>query len=103
MIFPIEATISYTLKTVLLGSCFLGITSGVLGCFATLRKQSLIGDAIAHASLPGITIMFLFTQTKNSLFLLIGAGIAGWIGTLFISLITNYSKIKKDSCYGASF
>ena len=92
--------LSHTFKIVLIGSIFLGITSGVLGAFATLRKQSLIGDAIAHASLPGITVMFLFTQTKNTLLLLIGATIAGWLGTLFISLITNYSPIKKDAALG---
>ena len=49
----------HTLKTVLLGSGILGLTSGILGSFALLRKQSLLGDAISHSALPGIAIAFL--------------------------------------------
>jgi manganese/zinc/iron transport system permease protein len=44
---------------VLIGTILLGIASGVLGSFALLRKQSLLGDAMAHAALPGICIAFL--------------------------------------------
>ena len=40
----------YTLRTVALGSAALGITSGALGSFAVLRRQSLLGDAISHAA-----------------------------------------------------
>ena len=43
----------YTLRTVALGSALLGVVSGVLGAFAVLRRQSLLGDAISHAALPG--------------------------------------------------
>ena len=48
----------YTLRTVALGSAALGITSGALGTFAVLRRQSLLGDAISHAALPGVAIAF---------------------------------------------
>ena len=43
----------YTLRNVFLGTMLLGIGSGVVGSFAVLRKQSLLGDAVAHAALPG--------------------------------------------------
>lgn len=46
----------YTLRTVALGSALLGIISGTLGAYAVLRKQSLLGDAISHAALPGIAV-----------------------------------------------
>ena len=50
----------YTLRYVALGSAILGITSGALGCFTVLRKQSLFGDALSHAALPGIGLAYLF-------------------------------------------
>ncbi len=91
---------NYTVQIVLLGSLVLGITAGSLGAFAVLRRQSLLGDAISHATLPGVCLAFLITESKNPLVLLIGAGLSGWIGTLLIMLITNTSRIKKDSALG---
>lgn len=42
----------YTLQNVVMGAALLGLVSGVLGCFAVLRKQSLLGDTLSHAALP---------------------------------------------------
>lgn len=86
----------YTLRTVALGSVTLGIVSGVLGSLVVLRRQSLLGDVMSHAALPGIALAFLLTGTKNSLLLLVGAGISGWIATFLIFLIVNNSRIKFD-------
>jgi manganese/zinc/iron transport system permease protein len=72
----------YTLRTVALGSAILGIASGALGSFAVLRKQSLLGDAISHAALPGIVLAFLITRSREPIDLMTGAMIAGWIATL---------------------
>lgn len=90
----------YTLRTVALGSAVLGIVSGALGAYAVLRKQSLLGDAMSHAALPGIALAFLLTGSKSSLVLIIGAAIAGWIGTLFIISIVRMTRIKFDSALG---
>lgn len=87
----------YTLQIVALGSGVLGLLSGVIGSFAVLRKQSLLGDAISHAALPGICLAFMLTDIKSSEVLLIGALISGLIGTFFIIKIVNYSKIKYDN------
>jgi manganese/zinc/iron transport system permease protein len=43
----------------------LGIVSGALGAFAVLRRQSLLGDAMSHAALPGIVLAFLLTRSKT--------------------------------------
>ncbi len=51
----------YTLRTVALGASMLGLVSGALGAFAVLRRQSLLGDAISHAALPGVVLAFLIT------------------------------------------
>ena len=67
----------YTLRVVSLGSIFLGIISGVLGSFAVIRKQSLLGDAVSHSALPGIALAFILTGTKRTEVLLLGALISG--------------------------
>ncbi len=90
----------YTLRTVALGSLVLGIVSGTLGAYAVLRRQSLLGDAMSHAALPGIAIAYLLTGSKDTLVLILGAGISGWIATLFIMNIVGWTRIKYDSALG---
>lgn len=83
-----------------MGSAVIGITAGALGVFALLRGQSLLGDAISHASLPGIAIAFLLTATKNPAILLFGGAVAGTIGSVCILGIIRYTKIKSDAALG---
>jgi manganese/zinc/iron transport system permease protein len=90
----------YTLRTVALGSATLGILSGALGTYAVLRKQSLLGDAISHAALPGIALAFLLTGSKAPLVLVLGAVAAGWLGTLLVMSIINTTRVKDDSALG---
>ncbi|NNE71424.1 MAG: metal ABC transporter permease, partial [Rhodothermales bacterium] len=90
----------YTLRVVALGAAVLGMSSGALGAFAVLRRQSLLGDAISHAALPGIALAFLLTGSKAPLILVLGAAIAGWLGTLLILAVTETSRIKYDSALG---
>lgn len=85
---------------ILLGSVLLGLSSGVLGSFAYLRKQSLMGDALAHAALPGVCIAFMLTGSKSIFFFLIGAVIAGLIATFGIGYVTRNSRIKQDTALG---
>jgi manganese/zinc/iron transport system permease protein len=85
---------------VALGAAILGIVSGMLGSFAVLRKQSLLGDAISHAALPGIVLAFLVTRDREPVVLMLGALIAGWIATLFMLNITRTTRIKDDSALG---
>ncbi len=87
----------YTLRTVALGAAVLGIVSGALGSFALLRRQSLLGDAISHAALPGVVLAFLLTRSKAPLVLVAGAMIAGWLATLLFMAIIRSTRIKEDS------
>lgn len=82
---------------VLFGTMLLGVASGVLGSIALLRKQSLIGDAVAHAALPGICIAFMLTGEKSLPALLIGAAITGLLAAYCIQFITSNSILKEDS------
>ena len=90
----------YTLRTVALGAAVIGVVSGVLGSFAVLRRQSLLGDAISHAALPGIVVAYLLTGSKAPLVLVFGAAAAGWLGTLVVMSIVRTSRIKSDSALG---
>lgn len=82
---------------VLGGTLLLGISSGILGSFAMLRRRSLMGDVLAHAALPGVTIAFLLTQSRTVAPLLIGAIVAGLVGTWCVDVITRYARVKEDT------
>lgn len=90
----------YTLRTITFGTAALGAICGMLGSFAVLRKQSLLGDAISHAALPGIAIAFLITQTKDNNMLLFGALISGVIATYWIRGIVTRTHLKTDAALG---
>ncbi len=96
----LDITWDATLRNVILGSMILGLTSGVLGTFAVLRRQSLIGDALAHAALPGICIMFMITGTRSSELLLLGGALSGLVGTLVLLAVTRWSFVKQETALG---
>ncbi|MFV0238530.1 MAG: metal ABC transporter permease [Lacrimispora sphenoides] len=87
----------YTFQTVALGSALLGLISGVLGSFAVLRRQSLLGDGISHSALPGVVMAFVLSGSKNTEVLLMGALISGLLATLFIVSIVRHTRVKFDS------
>src|SRR5262245_32511672 len=91
---------NYTFAVVVLGSGTLGLVSGALGTFAALRRQSLLGDAISHAALPGIALAFLLTHSKAPLVLVCGAAAAGWLGTLVVMAVVRGTRLKEDSALG---
>ncbi len=95
----LNVTYDYTLRTVALGGAALGAVSGVLGSFAVLRRESLIGDALAHAALPGVCVGFLLAGRELGA-LLIGAGVASWLGVYFIQTLTSRTRLKQDAAMG---
>ncbi len=92
--------LSFTARNVLLGATMLGALGGMIGSFALLRRQSLLGDALAHAALPGVCLAFLLTGTKSPLPLFLGALVAGLLGSLLILATVRWSRIKEDSAIG---
>lgn len=85
------------------GAVLLGITSGLLGCFIVLRRQSLLGDAIGHAVLPGVCVGFLFAGTKSTPALLLGALVAGLLASAMIGLLQRTTQLKTGECMGVVF
>jgi manganese/zinc/iron transport system permease protein len=82
---------------VLLGVISISVSAGMVGTFAYLRKQSLVGDALSHAILPGIAIAFMLTHTKQTWILLLGATIAGALALASIDYIVQQTKLKSDT------
>ena len=90
----------HTLRTIALGAAMLGTVSGALGTYAVLRGQSLLGDAMSHAALPGIAFAFLLTGSKQPFAFVLGAALAAWVGTLLIMGIVRTTRIKYDTALG---
>ena len=86
----------YTFLMVAAGTALLGGLCGILGSFAVLRRESLIGDAVSHASMPGIVLAWLFTGSKTTGILLAGAMLSGLVCLLLIRLIVRTSRLPFD-------
>lgn len=87
-------------RFVAFGSVLLTASSAMVGSFTFLDKKSLVGDAIAHAVLPGICLGYLAAGTKNPWYLIAGAFVTGWLSLYVIEQITTRTRIKEDSAIG---
>ncbi|MGY4688397.1 metal ABC transporter permease [Salibacterium sp. K-3] len=90
---------SPNLRWVLFGTMFLGIASGVIGSFVLLRKESLVGEAMSHAALPGVCLGF-FIAGRELPALMIGAAAFGFISLWGIRVIHRNTKLKQDTAIG---
>lgn len=95
----------YNTRIVVFGTTTLGLAGGVIGGFALLRKRALMGDALSHATLPGIGAAFLVVSLaggngKSLPVLLAGAAASGLLGVATILLIRRFTRIKEDAALG---
>jgi len=85
---------------VVAGTTMLGLAAGIIGTFAYLRKRALMGDALSHATLPGIAIVFLLVGAKNAPQLLLGGAATGVLGILCVLGIRASTRTKEDAAIG---
>jgi manganese/zinc/iron transport system permease protein len=90
----------YTIRNVALGAAILGVVGGALGSFAVLRRQGLFGDALAHATLPGVCVAFILSEAKVPIVLLAGAALSAGFGALLILTIVSQTRVKQDAALG---
>lgn len=90
----------YTIRNGALGAAIIGSIGGVLGSFTILRRQGLFGDALAHATLPGVCVAFMLSGAKAPVVLLSGAALSAGLGALLILIIVNRTRIKQDAALG---
>ncbi|WP_276499505.1 metal ABC transporter permease [Pontibacter litorisediminis] len=75
----------------------------LLGCYLILRRMAMVGDAISHAVLPGIVVAFLFTGSRETVPMLIGAGLLGVLTTFLIEFFHRYARVQADASIGVTF
>lgn len=90
------------MRRALVGMLALAVGAPPIGVFLMLRRMSLIGDAMAHAILPGAAIGFLLAGL--SLFAMAGGGlIAGFLIAIGAGLISRSTSLKEDASLAAFF
>lgn len=82
---------------VLVGSILLGMSASVIGSFAFLRKRSLMGDALAHAALPGVMTAFILFHANDPLLMFFGALFSSFMGLFLMDWLPKHTKIKPDA------
>ncbi len=82
----------------MLASVMVGVLCAVVGCYVVLRGMAYLGDAMAHAILPGIAVAYL---VKGEI--LLGALAAGVLVALGIGFLTRRGTIKEDTAIGILF
>lgn len=82
----------------LAASLMVGILCAVVGCYVVLRSMAFLGDALAHAVLPGVALAYLLGGN-----LLIGALVAAVVVALGIGFFSRRGAIKEDTAIGILF
>ena len=95
----------YNTRVVILGTACLGLAAGMIGTFMLLRKRALLGDALSHATLPGIALAFMLMVSmggtgKSLPGLLLGATVTGLLGVGCILVIRSFTRLKEDAALG---
>ncbi len=79
------------------------VTCCLPGVFLVLRGVAMMSDAISHALLLGIVVMFLWVQTLNSPWLIVGACFVGVLTVVCTEMIIKTKRLKKDAAIGLIF
>lgn len=92
-----QTLISYDFLVVAAGTILLAVPSAIVGCLSVYKGQSLVADAVGHASYPGIVLAFMLFMTRNPFILTIGAALSGILSYALIQRITCRGHITLDA------
>lgn len=90
----------YALLIPLCGVALIGALSGLIGTFAFLKQQTMLGDAVSHAALPGIVLMFIVTHSGNPMLLVFGGLVTGLLAVLLLHFLSWYTPLASDALLG---
>ena len=101
-VFTLQA---YNTWIVVVSTSVLGMAAGIVGVFLLLRKRALMGDALSHATLPGICLAFIVMVAAGGSGkflpgLLAGAAAFGFLGVGTVILIRRFTRLKDDAAMG---
>ena len=82
----------------LLAAVMVGVLCAVIGCYVVLRSMAFLGDALAHAILPGVAIAYLLGGN-----LTVGALVAAVLVALGIGFFSRQGTVKEDTAIGILF
>src|SRR3990170_929643 len=88
---------------IILTAALVSTSCALLGCFLVLRKMAMVGDAISHAVLPGIVLAFLISGSRDSITMLVGAGLIGIVTTFLIEFLHKKARLQTDASIGVTF
>jgi manganese/zinc/iron transport system permease protein len=85
-----------TVRVVATGTAAVGAAAGAVGTFAVVRRQSLQGDAISHAALPGVMLAFLLGG-RSPAALAVGAAATGWVAMALVGGVVRRTRVPFDA------
>jgi manganese/zinc/iron transport system permease protein len=88
---------------IILVASLAAVNCSMIGTYLVLRKVAMMADAITHAVLPGIVLAFLFTGSKSSLPILIGASSTGLLATWLMAFLHKKVRLQSDASIGINF
>ena len=90
------------MRRALLAALALSLSAAPLGVFLTLRRMSLLGDALSHAVLPGVAIGFMLSGLSLTA-MAIGGVTAGMLVAAIAGMVTRVTKLKEDASLAALY
>ncbi len=90
------------MRRALAGSFALAASAGPLGVFLVLRRMSLMGDAMAHAILPGVAVGFL-TAGLSLGAMALGGVITGLVVALLAGLVSRLTPLREDASFAVFY
>ncbi|WP_341907832.1 metal ABC transporter permease [Fluviicola taffensis] len=87
----------------ILTACSVAIPASLLGVLLVSKSMVMVGDAISHAVLPGIVVAYLLSGTKDSVPMLFGAAVTGFLTTFLIDFLRKKWRIQEDAAIGFTF
>lgn len=88
---------------IILTGALAGAACALVGTFLVLRRMSMLGDAISHAVLPGIAIAFLFSGSRSSVPMLLGAAAFGLLTSFLVETLHRRGRLQQDASIGVTF
>jgi len=92
------------LRAPMIGTMLMCLSAGMIGCLVFLQKRSLVGEALSHATYPGVVIsvvfaalFFPFSEDGAASFILLGAFLSGLLGLAVIGHMEKRLKISSDA------